>query len=236
MKIVAGIFGKRVGSLGSLRSARSPRSPSTGRAVRGAAAVALAMCGVVAFPNPVRACGGLFCNGRPANPFSPLPVAQTGENIVFSIDKDPAGGATKLTAEIQISYAGDAAQFSWVVPVDAAPTLSVGTDQLFTALGTLTQPTFVPSYAVSGQCLPDSYMGFTGPADASRGGTASGTGGATGAGGLAPPSVTVISQAVVGPYDSAVIMANDPTALKTWLATNGYVAVSYTHLTLPTKA
>jgi len=178
--------------------------------------------GFVALPQTARACGGLFCNAPPANPFSPLPVAQTGENIVFSIDKDPAGGATKLTAEIQISYAGDAAQFSWVVPVDAAPTLSVGTDQLFTALATLTQPTFVPTYAVSGQCLPDSFPGFNGGPTDARGGMAAGTGGATGSVGTAAPTVTVISQEVVGPYDSAVITANDPTALKKWLVDAGY--------------
>ncbi len=60
------------------------------------------------------------------------PVAQNGENVVFSITKDPAGGAPTLAAHIQILYTGDAAKFSWIVPVDAAPTLTTGTDRLFT--------------------------------------------------------------------------------------------------------
>ena len=176
---------------------------------------------VTVVPQRARACGGLFCNSRPANPLCPLPVAQTGENIVFSIDKDPAGGATKLTAEIQISYAGDAAQFSWVVPVDAAPTLSVGTDQLFTALAGITQPTFIPNFATSGQCLPDPN-GQIGINDKGTAPGFSGTGGATGAAGPAS-TVTVTFHGAVGPYDAAVIQSTDPLALKNWLSTNGYV-------------
>jgi hypothetical protein len=59
-----------------------------------------------------RACGGLFCNARPPDPFAPLPVAQNGENIVFSITPDPAGGAPTLVAHIQILYTGAADKFS----------------------------------------------------------------------------------------------------------------------------
>ena len=50
----------------------------------------------VSAPRDARACGGLFCDGRPANPFTPLPVAQNGENVVFAIDKDPQGGSPTL--------------------------------------------------------------------------------------------------------------------------------------------
>ena len=95
---------------------------------------ALASATLVAMRGDASACGGLFCDGPPPDPFAPLPVAQNGENVVFSITKDPAGGAPTLQAHIQILYTGDAAKFSWVVPVDAAPTLSTGTDRLFTQL------------------------------------------------------------------------------------------------------
>lgn len=118
-------------------------------AAAGAALVA------VGWPGEARACGGLFCGGPPPNPFDPLPVAQTGENVVFAIDKDPAGGASTLQAHIQILYAGDAAQFSWVVPVDAMPELSVGTDRLFSALETATRPQFRNSFVTDGECLPN---------------------------------------------------------------------------------
>src|SRR3954454_15691096 len=101
-------------------------------------------------PSPAHACGGLFCNAPPPDPFAPLPVAQNGENVVFAITKDPAGGAPTIQAHIQILYTGDAAKFSWVVPVDAEPKLSTGTDRLFSALAQVTAPSFQPRYETSG--------------------------------------------------------------------------------------
>src|SRR5689334_12918182 len=70
------------------------------------------------------ACGGLFCDRPPVNPLDPLPVAQSGENVVFGVDGDPANGDAVVTAHIQIQYSGTAAQFSWVVPVASVPVLS----------------------------------------------------------------------------------------------------------------
>src|SRR5215813_11230984 len=87
-----------------------------------AALFGLASLMLVVAPGDAHACGGLFCNARPPDPFAPLPVAQNGENVVFSITKDAAGGAPTLQAHIQILYTGDAAKFSWVVPVEAEPT------------------------------------------------------------------------------------------------------------------
>ena len=115
---------------------------------------ALASATLVATHGDASACGGLFCNGPPPNPFAPLPVAQNGENVVFSITKDPAGGAPTLAAHIQILYTGDAAKFSWIVPVDAEPTLTTGTDRLFTQLAAVTQPRFQATYPLSGTCIP----------------------------------------------------------------------------------
>jgi hypothetical protein len=173
-------------------------------------------------PRAALACGGLFCDGPPPNPFSPLPVAQNGENVVFAIDKDPAGGATRLTAHIQILYTGDAAKFSWIVPVDAAPTLGVGTDQLFTSLLGATQPRFQATYATEGQCLPEPRCTACQNKGPAGNGSASGS---ADAGTTAVPgdAVTVSFQGAVGPYDAAVIQSTDPTALETWLTSNGYV-------------
>ena len=165
---------------------------------------------LVATHGDAEACGGLFCNGPPPNPLTPLPVAQNGENVVFSFTPDPAGGAPTLQAHIQILYTGDAAKFSWVVPVDAAPTLSTGTDRLFTALAGVTTPRFQPNYQTDGSCLPNPGLGGAG----GSGGFFAGTGGG---------GVTVVSQGAVGPFETAVLKSDDPTALKTWLTTNSYV-------------
>ncbi len=187
-----------------------------------AAVLGLGVVGLCALSSPAQACGGLFCDGPPPDPFAPLPVAQNGENIVFAIEHDPAGGAATLTAHIQILYTGSAAKFSWVVPVDSVPTLGVGTDQLFASLAGITQPVFQTTGATEGTCLPDQYG--QGPTfdSATAGGrpTSAGTGGSTGAEGR---SVTVAFQGAVGPFDTAVIHSTDPMALKTWLIDNGYI-------------
>src|SRR5215468_1961925 len=138
----------------NMTKARNGNDSMARRRALVAACVGLAGLGATAIPGDAHACGGLFCNGPPPNPFAPLPVAQNGENVVFAITPDPAGGAPTLDAHIQILYTGDAAKFSWVVPVDAAPTLSTGTDRLFTALANATQPRYAPSYQLDGTCIP----------------------------------------------------------------------------------
>src|SRR4051794_28589267 len=154
------------GSESSIRDGRrnqdgSPmRNQVAGKANLATMAVffAVASLALVATHGDARACGGLFCNARPPDPFAPLPVAQNGENVVFSITKDPAGGAPTLEAHIQIVYTGDAAKFSWVVPVDAAPTLSTGTDRLFTQLASVTAPRFITSPVIDGNCIPQTFV------------------------------------------------------------------------------
>src|SRR5262245_47235490 len=81
------------------------------------------------------ACGGTFCDSPPPGR-PPMPVEQTGENIVFVM----AQGVVE--AHVQIQYNGDPARFAWLVPVPAAPTLSVGSEQLFLNLLNGTVPTF----------------------------------------------------------------------------------------------
>jgi hypothetical protein len=179
-------------------------------------ALALAL---VAPGRSARACGGLFCNNPPADPFAPLPVAQTGENVVFAVDS-AADGTTTVTAHIQILYSGPADKFSWVVPVDAVPQLGTGTDQLFTTLAQLTQPRFQPQYLVQGTCIDPPYYG-TGAGGAAAGGFG-GAAGTTGAGGTSGGGVTVAFQGAIGPFDAAVIQSTDGQALRDWLTTNGY--------------
>jgi hypothetical protein len=195
---------------------------ATRRGVSRWATLGLAAAALLGAPGAARACGGLFCNGGPPNPFAPLPIAQNGENVVFAITKDPGGGAPSLEAHIQILYAGDAAKFSWVVPVDAEPTLGTGTDLLFSALAGVTTPQFRMSYQVSGTCIqPPSFpergvAGTAAPGGNFNGAPDNGTV-------LQPPSVQVSFQGAVGPFDAAVIKSDDSTALKKWLVDNSYV-------------
>jgi MYXO-CTERM domain-containing protein len=203
-----------------MRYARRTDMFTSNRLIVGAMLSGLAAFMLLGMRSEAQACGGLFCGAPPVNPLTPLPVAQNGENIVFSITKDPAGGAPTLQAHIQILYTGDAAKFSWVVPVDAMPTLSTGSDRLFTALANVTQPRFVATNQTSGTCISQGFGGASGAA----GGFGTGAAGTTGAGGGGGGGGVMVSfQGAVGPFDAAVIKSDDSLALRTWLTDNGYV-------------
>src|SRR5437868_6570997 len=75
-----------------------------------------------------RACG-CFAPPTPATP-----VVQAGERILFAHEND------EVIAYIQIQYQGAAADFGWLVPLPSVPTLTLGSDALFTMLDTQTLP------------------------------------------------------------------------------------------------
>ena len=163
-----------------------------------------------------RACGGLFCN-RPPTPLpTDLPVAQTGENVLFAMDPLPSG-LNRLEAHIQIFYTGPADRFSWVVPVDALPTLDVGSNAVFTALETRTRPKLLLTRSREGICSDQ-----PGPSFSFGGGGSSPAKKGDGGAGNAPPSVEVSFRGNVGPFDAVVVHADEPGRLKTWLAENNY--------------
>jgi MYXO-CTERM domain-containing protein len=161
-----------------------------------------------------RACGGFFCN-QPQFPTDPPPIAQTGENVLFAMDKLP-NGQNQLEAHIQIFYTGPADRFSWVLPVDGLPVLDVGLDSIFTILERTTRPRFLLNLQTEGVCKDQTTSFLTGSADAAR----------SGVGGGAPEDgvggVTVAFRGSVGPFDAAVLRADQAADLKAWLADNSY--------------
>jgi MYXO-CTERM domain-containing protein len=158
---------------------------------------ALFAAGVLATPR-AEACGGFFC--------SRVPIDQAGERIVFGVKENV------VEAHIQIQYQGAAEKFSWVVPMPAKPTLYVGSPLIFAYLDSRTQPRFTLQWQNS---CSGGGRGGDGPdlADGDAGVPPS----APGSGG-----VVVVSQQEVGPYDAAILMAEQATALRTWLVDNGY--------------
>ncbi|HEY7374399.1 MAG TPA: DUF2330 domain-containing protein [Polyangia bacterium] len=169
---------------------------------------------------PAHACGGLFCGGPPPDPFAPLPVAQSGENIVFAVDKDPATGQGTVTAYIQILYSGTASDFSWVLPIEAIPDISVGSDRVFTQVAAVTRPSYSASFVTEGECKPDGRTVYDGGANTAGSGGSTGTGGT---GGAVGGGVNVIFRGDVGPYDALVVQASDSAQLLQYLADNGFV-------------
>jgi hypothetical protein len=167
-----------------------------------------------AFAPPARACGGFFCDVPPGPTL--LPVAQTGENVLFSMDRT-AAGQYHLEAHIQIFYAGPASKFSWVVPVDAMPELDLGSNAVFAALDGATRPQIMVNRKREGVCSDDA-PGFS----LGAGGSANDKGAPVPGSDDDAGGVQVTLRRNIGPYDATVVRADDAGRLKAWLAENGY--------------
>jgi MYXO-CTERM domain-containing protein len=90
----------------------------------------LALAAPLLAPAHAEACGGTFCD----NSATPMPVDQTGEDILFVQD------GPEIEVHIRIQYAGEAERFAWLVPIQAVPEVSVGSEALFTRLSAGTAP------------------------------------------------------------------------------------------------
>ena len=146
------------------------------------------------------ACGGLFCASQGS-----IPVDQTAERILFEVNDDGS-----VTATVEITYAGDPAAFSWIVPVPEQPTdMGVASPSLLRLLDQATVPSIIPPP-------------FTCSADFD-------SGEGEGEGEAAPTApeddgVEVVELPNVGPYgDIVVVSSDDPEALADWLNENGYL-------------
>ena len=120
---------------------------------RMAIGLAVMLSALAIHPAPARACGGFFCD-QPGGLLGSQPIAQTGENVLFRVDPTAPAG-TSIEAHIQIFYSGPAAQFSWILPVDAAPTLDTGSDSVFTIVSGKTNPSFQVTTTDRGDLPPD---------------------------------------------------------------------------------
>ncbi|MDX2012451.1 MAG: DUF2330 domain-containing protein [Myxococcaceae bacterium] len=141
------------------------------------------------------------------------PVIQAGERILFAVQNG------KVTAHIQIQYQGDAKDFGWLLPLPSVPVLKAGTDELFTQLSATTDPRFTVNFQTVGTCrargiaLGCEQQRLSSPSTIDR--VAEGTS-------LPPPSPLVF-QTSVGPYDAAVLKADDKAEMLGWLSNNRFV-------------
>ena len=148
-----------------------------------------------------------------APPDPTVPIVQAGEAIAFHMD------GNKVTAHIQITYKGKAEEFGWLLPVEAIPSLEVGTDELFVQLISTTQPVYRLQAEYNGNCPFDPSRngglggGSAGPAEDSDGG-----GGGGGDEGYDP----LVIRDSVGPYDYAVLRADQKQPMLDWLDENGF--------------
>ncbi|MBU0612858.1 DUF2330 domain-containing protein, partial [Patescibacteria group bacterium] len=124
----------------------------------------------------------------------PLPnywVQETAQKAVIFYD----GGVETMV--VSITFQGDAENFGWVIPAPSKPTITKGSDELFTSLEELTRNYFVFSddsnrYDILSQ------------------------------GGLEEKTVTVIETKQIEYYEVTTLSATDKDALTEWLNDNGY--------------
>jgi hypothetical protein len=146
------------------------------------------------------------------------PVIQAGERILFAVQNG------KVTAHIQIQYAGDAKDFGWLLPLPSVPVLKAGTDELFTQLSATTDPRFTLTFEQVGTCRarPTPLFGGCGPTFARSAGDAT----VLNEAGHSPdsqPKGPLVFQSSVGPYDAAVLKADNKDEMLRWLSTNRFV-------------
>jgi len=129
----------------------------------------------------------------------------TGHRMVFSVSQ------TSTTLWDQIEYSGNPSSFAWILPIKGQVDVGLSSDAVFAVLSERTA-TFVSSPPLN--CPPPpSCWGW---GNGSSGGAGGGGGQADGGG------VDIITQEVVGPYETVQLASSDPGALKNWLTTNGY--------------
>jgi hypothetical protein len=165
----------------------------------------------VAGVRDARACGGCF-----HGPSQTVTVI-TDHRMVFSIS------TTQTVLWDQIKYSGSASEFAWVLPVKPGATIQLSQDAWVASLDAATQ-TVIQS--------PPNNCGVQAQQDVGGGGGGCGYSSASvaysgavedfDAGATMGSPVTVVSQQVVGPYDSVTVRSSQGEALGTWLRDNGY--------------
>ena len=144
------------------------------------------------------ACGGFFCNAS-------QPVNQAAERILFA----PTDGQIEM--HVQIQYQGPPTGFGWILPVTPGVETEISSEALFIALDRIYGPQFFLRYEYDDGCefptvFDDSCI------DCEFAGEMAGE----------PDPVQVISREPIGPYDRAILQANEVQALRDWLDENEY--------------
>jgi hypothetical protein len=169
------------------------------RAVVFLGATGLSVLALAAAADVAHACGGCFHG--PSQDGDPI----TAHRMIFAVSPQ------QTTLYDEIEYSGSPQSFAWVLPIAGPVTVGLSADILFAAIDASTQTTIEsPNLPACPSCGCFDAPGTAAGADASA--TFGGGGG----------SVNVISQQVVGPYDTVQLQSTDPNALTDWLTANGY--------------
>ncbi|MGH7295054.1 MAG: DUF2330 domain-containing protein, partial [Polyangiaceae bacterium] len=170
-----------------------------------AGAVGLGMASLMVSADDARACGGCFHGPTQSGDVI------TDHRMIFRVSPQ------QTTLYDEIEYQGNPAEFAWVLPIHGQVQVGLSADVLFAALDSATATTIQspnPPPCPSCSCYGDN--GGFGASGSSSGASAP----------AAEAGVSVISQQVVGPYETVQLSSTNPTALTDWLSTNGFVVPS----------
>jgi hypothetical protein len=152
---------------------------------------------VLLAPTAAQACGGTFCD----NTLIPMPVDQRGEDILFVQD------GPEIEVHVRIEYTGEAERFAWLVPLQALPEISVGSQLLFSALAQASAPNWRSNldYECADEDESWTSMGFVPSSDFA-----------------AASEPDIVLEQTVGAFDVVVLQGGTADEVIEFLATNGY--------------
>ena len=155
-------------------------------------------------PMSALACGGFFCNAT-------QPVNQAAERILFSVQN------RQTDMHVQIQYQGPPTGFGWILPVAPGVETTVSSEALFIALDRIYGPSFFLNYEYDESCDDPNRYDYDDELFASADGAADAS-----LPSESEPTVQVISREPVGPYDRAILQADNVEVLRDWLNENEY--------------
>lgn len=161
------------------------------------------------------ACGGTFCDSPPPGK-PPMPVDQSGENIVFVLTQG------HVEAHVQIQYTGDPSRFAWLVPVPEVPEVTVGSQRFVTALLNATVPTFTLRSTIDlcgGGQITSPGCGLSSARNDSSAFNGVGADASTR---RSTPDLVAAHEAV-GAFDVAILTPKSADEVTTWLAENSFL-------------
>lgn len=162
---------------------------------------------IFAQPADADACGACYANSSES-------TVVNDHKMAFSIQKQ------QTVLWDQITYSGNPQEFAYVIPARPGSRLEPSSSAWFDALDTSTRPIIMAPQS--------SYGGYGGYGDDRGGGccsssmTSSSSAGDSQSSGPQREKVQVVSQQVVGPYETVTIRSTDPDALQKWLVDHGY--------------
>jgi hypothetical protein len=184
------------------------------------AAPVLLLSSLAALSVPARnaeACGGTFCDSQGQ---APMPVDQTGENILFVVD------GQSVEAHVQIQYSGEPERFAWLVPMPVAPEVSAGSQALFTSLLAATVPRFRNRSSFDA-CASKPHQNSSGCGNGSdtmvpQGNALSARTNPRGGGAQELDDPAVVDRRQVGAFEIEVLSGGTAEGITAWLQSNGY--------------